>query len=293
MRNSSSFEEHLLLPKAEDETLLTDEGFQQRPKDSRWPMFGWIVAVFAFFVAVDVMIYLRITRLLSVMDIPPTELPIRYSYIGLGEMYSSTDIAPSKFDPLINVPILATQISRAEPDKVFPVDTHQWLSDYGTLSPPDRNLHVTNTINTIVQFHILDWGMEKCAFTVRLPAQDAFLPHEYTVKDIRGTLRLDICELDATRPLNPLDLTWRKRPKCIKHAGTIDARVGEEVQLASFACQTGTFRAFEVSCAHDTPNCWVNVWSNHNETWGTLSCSCAAPTADISPGLYLTQYQTV
>lgn len=112
--------------------------------------------------------------------------------------------------------------------------------------------------------------MEKCALTVRLPAWDAVLPHEYEVKDVRGTIRLDICELDASRPLDALDLTWKKRPKCSKHVGTIDARVGEEVQLEPFACQTGTFRAFEVSCAPDMPNCGVNVWSNHNDTWGTF-----------------------
>lgn len=112
--------------------------------------------------------------------------------------------------------------------------------------------------------------MEKCALTVRLPAWGTLLPHEYEVKDVRGTIRLDICEIDAPRPLNALDLTWKKRPKCVRHAGIIDARVGEEVQLEPFACQTGTFRAFEVSCAPDMPNCGINVWSNHNDTWGTF-----------------------
>lgn len=110
--------------------------------------------------------------------------------------------------------------------------------------------------------------MEKCALTVRLPSRDAILPHEYEVKDVRGTVPLDICELDAQRPLNALSLTWKKRPKCIRRATTINARVGEEVQLEPFPCQTGTFKAFEVSCAPDMPDCGVNVWSNHNDTWG-------------------------
>jgi hypothetical protein len=110
--------------------------------------------------------------------------------------------------------------------------------------------------------------MEKCALTIRLPSLNAVLPHEYEVNDIRGRVRLDICELDAVRPLNPLDLTWKKHPKCIKHARTIDATVGDEVELEPFPCRTGTFRAFEVSCAPEMPECGVNVWSNHNDTWG-------------------------
>jgi hypothetical protein len=97
------------------------------------------------FVVVDSVLYLRISHDLGTAV--RTDLPIQYPYIGLDEMYSLTDVKPSKFDPLVNVPILATQISRAEPDKVFPVDTHQWLSDYGTLSPPDRNLHVTSAVS--------------------------------------------------------------------------------------------------------------------------------------------------
>lgn len=276
MRNPS-FEEYSLLPKDGASALDLNDGYREQRKTSSWRVSGWTIALCSLFVLVDIAIYLRIRHILPGMDLQPTELPIQNPYIGLDELYSLTDVKPSKFDPLINVPILATQISRAEPDKAFPVDTHQWLSDYGTLSPPDRNLHVTDTLHTIVQFHILDWGMEQCALTVRLPARDATLPHEYELKDTRGTIRLDICELDAARPLNPLNLTWKKHPKCVKHVGTIDARVGEEVQLEPFSCQTGTFRAFEVSCSPDMPNCGVNVWSNHDDTWG----------------LYLTQYQTV
>ncbi len=270
--------------------------------------------MFTVFIALDIVTYLKIGRLLLEADTKPKQLPIRYPYIGLDEMYSSTNIKTSKFDPLINAPILATQVSRVEPNKVFPVDIHQWLSDFGTLSPPDRNLHVTNTvshivivlgsithyqqpeqIHTIAQFHILDWGMEKCALTVRLPQRDAVLPHEYEVKDVRGIVRLDICELDMQRPLNALDLTWKKRPKCIKRAEAINARVGEEVQLEPFPCQTGTFKAFEVSCAPDMPDCGVNVWSNHNDTWGTYYLIFGSCTILIflSAGFYITQYQTV
>ncbi|KAJ3574345.1 hypothetical protein NP233_g1830 [Leucocoprinus birnbaumii] len=273
-----SYEEYSLLPKDESSAGDLDGGYREPRSTSIWRATKWAIIICTLLILVDIAIYLRIRHILFSTDLHPDELPIQNPYIGLDELYSLTDVKPSKFDPLINVPILATQISRAEPDKAFPVDTHQWLSDYGTLSPPDRNLHVTNTINTIVQFHILDWGMEKCAITVRLPARDAVLPHEYELKDTRGTIRLDICELEATRPLNSLDLTWKKHPKCFEHVGTIDARVGEEVKLEPFFdCQSGTFRAFEISCSPEMPDCGVNVWSNHNDTWG----------------LYITQYQTV
>lgn len=107
----------------------------------------WVVALFTIFIVLDIITYLKIGHTLLQADTKPSELPIRYPYIGLDEMYSSTDIKASIHDPLTNVPILATQVSRTEPNKVFPVDTHQSLSDFGTLSAPDRNLHVTNTVS--------------------------------------------------------------------------------------------------------------------------------------------------
>lgn len=130
--------------------FLIRSGYQQpqRPTSSRTPV--WVVTLLTIFVVLDIFIYFRISHSLLGMGTDSAELPVRYPYIGLDEMYSSTDVTPSKFDPLVNVPVLATQISRAEPDRVFPVDTHQWLSDFGTLSPPDRNLRVSGSVSSAI-----------------------------------------------------------------------------------------------------------------------------------------------
>ncbi|KAJ3514544.1 hypothetical protein NLJ89_g2318 [Agrocybe chaxingu] len=94
------------------------------------------------------------------------EMEFRNPYFGLDELYAQQRIQSSVYPKIVNKPKLAAQISSAEPDKVFPVDLHRWLSDFGRLSPPDRRLQVSKDIHTIIQHNILDYGMEKCAITI-------------------------------------------------------------------------------------------------------------------------------
>jgi len=246
------------------------------------------------------------------------KLEFRNPYIGLDELYSSRKVKPSFYKRLTNEPRFATQISAAEPYKIFPIDLHRWLSDFGFVSPSDRRLKVSSTVrpdilafylrissqspffsqvNTIAQFHVLDYGMERCALAVRLPKRGEILPHLYSLPETDNAVHLDICELSAKRPLKDGEISWATRPPCV--TGTLqvlEARVGWEVELEHFDCKSGSFLAYHISCSGGTTSsCNIDVWSNQNATWGSsfLEHFNSTLTVTRSSGFYINQYQTL
>ena len=112
--------------------------------------------------------------------------------------------------------------------------------------------------------------MEKCALTVRLPDRGAVLPHPYSLPETGDFVFLDVCELDVKRPLKERELSWSTRPDCIRQLGTLKARIGGQVEMEVFECKSGSFIGYQISCAKRSPECNVDVWTNHNQTWGML-----------------------
>lgn len=232
------------------------------------------------FFVVDICVFISVARLLlearySAED--PQSMEFRNPYIGLDELYSYHKVKPSRYNTLINEPRFSAQISPAEPSRVFPIDAHRWMSDFGVLSPPDRHLQVTRDIHTIVQFNVLDYGMEKCALTLRLPERGAVMPHPYSLPETGDVVSLDICELDVKRPLKEHELSWSTRPACIRNLGTLEAKIGGQVEMKAVECKSGSFIGYQFSCTERSPECNVDVWTNHNQTWG----------------VFINQYQTV
>lgn len=120
----------------------------------------------------------------------------------------------------------------------------------------------------------MDFGMERCALTLRLPSASDQQP--FTLLPPSGHAQLDICALDAARPLTPRSLSWATRPACMEHVGTLSAGPGEEVRFAEFPCSWGSLHTYEVSCAPDAPDCELDVWASRNGTWGACSDSSLA-----------------
>jgi hypothetical protein len=238
-----------------------------------------VVAGLIVFFLVDLIAFAFIARMLlgahSLGD--QANMEFRNPYIGLDALYSYQNIKPSRYNKVINEPRLSAQISAAEPTKVFPIDPHRWLSDFGLLSPPDRHLQVSSHIHTVVQFNVLDYGMEKCTLAVRLPNRGDVLPHPYSLPETADVVRLDICELDVKRPLKEHKISWSTRPACVRKLGILEAKIGREVEMQPFSCKSGSFLGYQVSCAEDSPGCNIDVWTNHNQTWG----------------VFVNQYQTV
>ncbi|PPR06250.1 hypothetical protein CVT24_000922 [Panaeolus cyanescens] len=272
-----NFETRTLLSD-DDDFVLGKEAIANEARTSKVSVFAaafvvlfFIIDIYAFFSVGKILLDARNT----VRD--PDTMELRNPYIGLDELYSFQSIKPSAYAPIINEPRMAAQVSPAEPKKVFPFDEHRWLSDFGRLSPPDRRTKVTSDVHTIAQFNVLDYGMEKCALAVRLPNRGDVLPHQYTLPTSRDTVRLNICQLDAHRPLKERTLSWATKPACSRDLGVIEAKVGGEVEMQPFYCKSGDYLTYQISCAEESFGCDIDVWTNQNQTWG----------------LFIRQYQTV
>lgn len=230
---------------------------------SKWS--SWVSRVVCLLILVDLAVYLYIFRSLLVLsDDVLNDLEFRNPYIGLNELYASGRVNASRYEPIVNEPRIATQISSVEPDKVFPEDEHRWLSTAGTMSPLDRHLHVSSNVHTILQFRAMDYGMERCALALRLPSdrdKQDWAPGN-------GPVSVDVCALGVDRPLDPRALSWASRPSCREPFGTLTAGPGEETRLPAFPCSWGTLYTYEVACASESPDCQLDVWANRNGTWG-------------------------
>ncbi|KAF8195074.1 hypothetical protein BJ912DRAFT_900968 [Pholiota molesta] len=261
--------------------LLGDEEFDDRRERSSsfkrsalFPNPSTVLSmVLVLFFLLDIIAFIFIGKLLldASQSIEGVEnMEFRNPYIGLDELYGSQRINVSRYAALVNEPRLAVQISPAHPDKVFPFDVHRWLSDFGLLSPPDRHLQVSSKseIHTVVQFSVLDYGMENCALAIRLPLRGDTLPHPFLLPSMLDTVPLQICEVDAKRPLKERLISWSTRPTCLRLLGVVEARIGEETETERFFCKSGSFLGYQISCAENSPQCEIDVWTNQNKTWG-------------------------
>ncbi|KAF9055667.1 hypothetical protein BJ165DRAFT_1521662 [Panaeolus papilionaceus] len=254
------------------------EGRDDEGRTSKISVFA--AAFVVLFFIVDIYAFFSVAKILldagnQVRD--PDTMELRNPYIGLDELYSSQAVKASKHDPIINEPRIAAQVSPAEPKKVFPFDEHRWLTNFGLVSPPDRRTKVTSEVHTIVQYNVLDYGMEKCTLAVRLPNRGDVLPHQYTLPTSRDSVRLSICQLDAHRPLKEHKLSWDTKPSCARDLGVVEAKIGGEVEMKPFYCKSGDYLAYQISCAEESFGCDIDVWTNQNQTWG----------------VFIRQYQTV
>lgn len=235
-----------------------------------------VVAILSILIAIDIAAYAYIARLLT-SQVVTDDLAFKSSYVGLDELYKFGGLKPSHYNRTLNMPRTAIQVNRNEPDKFSFPHSHQWLSNFGTLAPPDRHLQVSNSVRTLLQFRVLDFGMEKCTLALRLPALGDKLPHPYRLGDGSAQeISLHVCQLDYARTLSER-VTWNNKPRCLKGVTIMRGVAGTEVESEPFSCASGSHLAYEISCTEDNPNCLVDVWSNQNATWG----------------MFLYQYQTL
>lgn len=104
-------------------------------------------------VAIDIMVGLYVVRLLRPTD--SGMLEVRSQYVGLEELYASGVVNTSHYPPIVNTARFAAQVSRSEPGRVAPEDEHRHLTNFGTLSPPDRHLRVSSEVRMDLTYKIV------------------------------------------------------------------------------------------------------------------------------------------
>lgn len=123
--------------------------------------------------------------------------------------------------------------------------------------------------HTIAQFRVIDFGMEDCSLTLRLPSANE--PLEGTEPfNFNPTSALDVFRLNAPKALDVRTLSYRSRPPVAEKTAAVLVRAGEEIEITRFPCKWASLHTFELACSAGS-DCLIDVWSTQNKTWGAYS----------------------
>jgi len=194
----------------------------------------------------------------QLLDLSTLERPS--VYVGLEKVKWSEDRLKSIPD-VRNFPNIIAQVSKTYPDKVFPLDTRRWLSDRGMLSPDEHQILITADVSTLIQFRILDYGMERCSVTFDFPDETTIRArHRDNNLDLNGITKVNVWELDATTEIDVKTISRRTAPPRKKLVDTLDVKMGNLTSTVEFPCQARSLHTYELGCvAHD---CRVMFWQD-------------------------------
>ncbi|KAJ7792080.1 hypothetical protein B0H13DRAFT_1675804 [Mycena leptocephala] len=113
------------------------------------------------------------------------------------------------------------------------------MSPIGTIVPEERRVVVGPTISTIIQFRIIDWGMEDCELTLSLPAMD----HGTYMKSVTVVLH----RLNQTYPLDLTTLSYQSRPPHVSKVASIQLTQEVTVWQRRFRCTSDGVLTFELA----------------------------------------------
>jgi hypothetical protein len=124
-----------------------DSAPRQRPLVTRKSHTSFIIVVTLLtLITIDIAAYAYIACLFFTKA-DTGDLEFKSSYVGLRELYQFGGLTPGHYDRILNMPRTAVQVYVDEPDRFSPPGAHQWLSDFGTLAPPDRHLQVSSKVS--------------------------------------------------------------------------------------------------------------------------------------------------
>jgi hypothetical protein len=110
-------------------------------------------------------------------------------------------------------------------------------------------------ISTVVQFRILDYGMESCQLVLETPAYNG-TDRDALIHSSDGEMAvLDVWALDAPKKLEFNTLTWNSKPKRATLFTQLYASYGLKHETSSFACSSASYQTFEVVCS----NCHIDI----------------------------------
>ncbi|KAJ7799670.1 hypothetical protein B0H13DRAFT_2165794 [Mycena leptocephala] len=187
---------------------------------------------------------------------PPTPSKLSYPnpYIGL-EKAVLTETDPAA--PIINFPLLLSQINSSNPSAVYLQQPHSPTS-FGMIYTEDREFMVDHEVSTIVQFRTLDFRMERCVATLEVPSPIDIqnLPNK-NISSSSQPFSINVWSLDGPDDIDPLSLSWNVRPAKIGILTTMIVNPGRNlVESPPFFCPSRTLVAFEISCG--TSSCHLH-----------------------------------
>ena len=135
--------------------------------------------------------------------------------------------------------------------------------------------------------------MENCSLVLRIP--------EYGSDDAMETAHvgstIDIWSLAVNSKVDLLELSYNALPRRISQVGSFTPRYNITEQLPSFACESGTYHAFLLTCPEGArEDCWVDVTSTKEELVGKCRARIVPrllPLTVLVVGVYMEQSQTI
>ncbi|PBK76489.1 hypothetical protein ARMSODRAFT_999055 [Armillaria solidipes] len=191
------------------------------------------------------------------------DLPRPNPYIGL-ERATLNPLSPEP-QPIMNFPILAAQVNSGEVDKVY-FDVPSLKTPYGTVYPRESNFTVSSEVSMILQFRVMDFGMEHCTLMGAIPSAADLERSAKSVPVVSSeTAKIEVWFLDDNDvQLNAETLSYSKRPRRKALAGVWGATTDQRVQISdTFECSSRSLLTFEFVCTE--PECCMHFTQDEDE----------------------------
>ncbi|EPQ51898.1 hypothetical protein GLOTRDRAFT_80906 [Gloeophyllum trabeum ATCC 11539] len=163
---------------------------------------------------------------------------------------------------LINYPAVVMQIDQDAQAVIFDDDPKRYMARIGTISPEDRQIRVTRSVSTIVQFRVLDYGMEWCDLQLTIP-----LNSDDSVQICDGNMALAIHRLNASSLLNGKKLGYKARPARVSKIAEIELSKMKDVDFRRrVSCRMGEVLTFEIVHSSVESDCYVEWWQDPDKS---------------------------
>ncbi|KAF5339693.1 hypothetical protein D9758_014878 [Tetrapyrgos nigripes] len=165
---------------------------------------------------------------------------------------------------LINFPQIIQQVNKNQPYYVYDDDPLRYMSVEGLVSPESRQVQVTHQISTLVQFRVIDYGMEKCELHIEFPANS-------TTDAGSHSFLIHINRLDSPIPLNTKTLTFATKPRAQVSLAPLRVNPREDTTVywqQPFDCKWDELLTFELACdqsaevGDSASDCWLEWWQD-------------------------------
>ncbi|KAF9008489.1 hypothetical protein BDZ89DRAFT_1144196 [Hymenopellis radicata] len=169
------------------------------------------------------------------------DLPFRSSYAGLEELYAKWEGKRPQYHPITNLPNLVTQAdTSSRPRKTIVREAEYVRTSHGMILIDNRHFLVRPRVSTIVQFRILDFGMERCDLMITFPKVSGGESGTYFAADI---VEMDVWELQTDKLVAGKTKTEIRAPR-IALLDSIRATYGSNISMP-FECKSGFLHTFE------------------------------------------------
>ncbi|KAG7100298.1 hypothetical protein E1B28_002073 [Marasmius oreades] len=199
-------------------------------------------------------------------------------FIGLQNVHRGTP--PPSLSTTIYAHVISP-VSKNKPSEVYGNDPKSYFSPHGlgTISPEDRQIKVSDSTSTIMQFRVMDFGMEVCELHISIP-KATNSSSEPSLKF--PSVPLNIHLLDKPEMLYADTLSYSTRPTRKQLFARVRLEYGMEWSH-HFGCSMDDLLTFEISCP---PPHYSNVKSDVCELgwWQDKE--------NPSPGITLIQHST-